>query len=172
MESAMHRIMLVDDEPNILKALRRVLSQCPPDQVGGALDIVTFERPADALRHAQENALDLVVSDYRMPEMNGIAFLTRMVALQPRVARLILSGHTDLDALVGAINQVQIFRFISKPWHEFELRSTVRQALEYRDLMSENQRLADLVRVQRGELSRQEMELRRLEEQFPGLARR
>ena len=168
----MHRVMLVDDEPNILKALRRTLSICAPDQVGGALTIETFERPADALARAAEQVFDLVISDYRMPEMNGVAFLTRFVELQPRVARLILSGHTDLDALVGAINQAQIFRFISKPWHEFELRSTVRQALELRNLLNENQRLADLVRVQRGELSRQEMELRRLEEQFPGLARR
>lgn len=167
----MHRIMLVDDEPNILKALRRTLSVCAPEDVGGAFTVETFERPADALERAADTLFDLVISDYRMPEMTGVAFLSRMVQMQPRVARLILSGHTDLDALVGAINQVQIFRFINKPWHEFELRSTVRQALELRDLMSENQRLADLVRVQRGELSRQEMELRRLEDQFPGIRR-
>lgn len=167
----MHRIMLVDDEVNILRALRRVLTICPPDEVGGQLTIEAFERPADALARAEEVLFDLVISDYRMPEINGVEFLRRMVELQPRVARLILSGHTDLDALVGAINQVQIFRFINKPWHEYELRSTVRQALELRNLVSENQRLADLVRVQRGELSRQEMELRRIEEQFPGTAR-
>ena len=168
----MHRVMLVDDEPNILKALRRTLSICAPEDVGGPLTIETFERPADALARAAGTMFDLVISDYRMPEINGVDFLGRMVALQPRVARLILSGHTDLDALVGAINQVQIFRFINKPWHEFELRSTVRQALELRVLLAENQRLADLVRVQRGELSRQEMELRRLEDQIPGISRR
>jgi response regulator RpfG family c-di-GMP phosphodiesterase len=167
----MHRIMLVDDEPNILSALRRVLARQLDDSSPSTYQVEAFDRPQDALRRAQDVAFDLVVSDYRMPDMNGVEFLRALIALQPSIARLILSGYADLEGLVGAINEARIDRFISKPWHDFELRSAVEQALERRRLALENQRLADLVRVQRGTMSRQEMELRRLEAQYPGLTR-
>jgi response regulator RpfG family c-di-GMP phosphodiesterase len=167
----MHRIMLVDDEPNILNALRRVLSRQVDEQAAPAYQIEAFENPPDALRRAEHVAFDLVVSDYRMPEMSGVEFLRRLIEIQPRVARLILSGYADLEGLVGAINEARIDRFIAKPWHDFELCSAVEQALDRRRLALENERLADLVRVQRGKMTRQEMELRRLEAQYPGLTR-
>ncbi|HET9482903.1 MAG TPA: response regulator [Xanthomonadales bacterium] len=166
----MHRILLVDDEPGILSALRRVFATARPEDVGGAPTIVeAFEDPEAALARVAEVPFDLVISDYRMPKLSGVEFLERMIELQPGAARLILSAYTDLDGLVGAINRARIFRFLSKPWHDLELKLAVRQALEWRALARENARLADLVRVQRGELSRAQMELKRLEEQFPGL---
>jgi DNA-binding NtrC family response regulator len=169
----MYRILLVDDEPNILNAVRRTLQLARPEDFGGRkLAMESFDKPEDALARAREQAFDLVVSDFRMPRMNGVQLLREVASVQPNVARIILSAHTDLEALVGAINEVGIFRFLSKPWHDYELKSAVAQALQTRELQRENQRLADLVRVQRGELSRQDMELRRLEEQFPGLVRR
>lgn len=166
----MHRVMLVDDEPNVLNALRRTLGG-----LGVAaeerlqLEIETFDSPEGALARARATSFDLVVSDYRMPSMNGVEFLERLLELQPTIARLILSGYADLQGLVEAINRVQIFRFIGKPWHDVELKTAVQQALHGRDLQRENQRLADIVRVQQGKLTRQEMELRRLEEQYPGI---
>lgn len=165
----MHRVMLVDDEVNVLSALRRVLGGAGGGDKRLALEIEAFDKPADALERARDVGFDLVISDFRMPVMNGVEFLEKLLAIQPTIARLILSGYADLQGLVDAINRVQIFRFIGKPWHDVELKAAVQQALEHRELLRENQRLADLVRVQQGKLSRQQMELRRLEEQYPGI---
>lgn len=166
----MHRVMLVDDEPNVLSALKRALGGLGLSaEERMRLEIETFDSPEAALARARTTPFDLVVSDYRMPSMNGVEFLEQLLQVQPMIARLILSGYADLQGLVEAINRVQIFRFIGKPWHDVELKAAVRQALLHRDLMRENQRLADLVRVQQGKLTRQEMELRRLEDQYPGI---
>jgi len=169
----MYRIMLVDDEPNILNALRRLFAQAPFRDTGESrLQAETFTSPSAALQRAGDGvAFDLVISDYRMPEMDGVAFLKAFRKVQPNAERLILSGYADLDVLVGAINEAQIFRFISKPWHDYELTSAVAQALAHRDLLLDNQRLADQVRLQHGVISRQEMALRRLEEESPGITK-
>jgi two-component system probable response regulator PhcQ len=168
----MYRILLVDDEANVLSALRRMLSSIPIDELDGERpEIETYTSVQEALRRAATMSVDLVISDYRMPEMSGVDFLAQIIELQPDVARLILSAYADLDAMSGAINKVQVFRFINKPWHEFELKSAVTQALAQRALLLENRRLADRIRTQQGRLSRQEAELRRLEAESPGITR-
>jgi len=103
--------------------------------------------------------------------MDGVSFLRRLVGFQPDISRLILSGYADLQAVIAAINTVQIHRFISKPWDDYDLTASITQALGLRRLLLENRRLADQVRVQQGELSRHELELRRLEQIYPGLTR-
>ena len=166
----MYRILLVDDEINILSALKRALMTIPIDELDGERpEIETFVSAKQALARIRSKPVDLVISDYRMPEMNGIDFLSEVVAAQPDVARLVLSGQADLDAVVDAINRVQIFRFISKPWHDFELKRAVAQALAARALVMENRHLADIVRKQYGKISRREAELRRLEAESPGI---
>ena len=168
----MYRIMLVDDEINILTALKRSLQRIPIDELDGDRpDIETFISASQAIARVKRMPVDLVISDYRMPEMSGVEFLSEVVQTQPDVARIILSGNADLDAVVDAINKVQIFRFVGKPWHDFELKAAVVQALAARTLVLENRRLADLVRVQYGKISRQEAELRRLEAESPGITR-
>ena len=168
----MRRIMLVDDEENILNALRRVLSGRNPVEDGDAhYTVETFVSPQAALERAEESAFDLVVSDYRMPEMSGIKFLKMLKQVQPDTTRIILSGYADLAGLVSAINEAEIFRFLSKPWDDFDFRLAIAQALKYRDILLENQRLADQVRMQQGLLSRQEVALKRLAVENPGLAK-
>lgn len=168
----MIRIMLVDDEKNILSALRRVLvTGIGLESEFHEVSVELFDKPADALARAEAVAFDLVVSDYRMPEMNGVEFLKAFRKIQPHAARIILSGYADLEGLVGAINEAEIFRFISKPWNDYDLRFAISQALIYRNLLMENQRLADMVRLQQGQLSRQELALRRLEEENPGITK-
>lgn len=169
----MYRIILVDDEQNILSALRRLfVSPSLQDAGSPKFQVETFTSPQQALRRAGDGVVfDLVISDYRMPEMDGVAFLKAFKSIQPNAERLILSGYADLEALVGAINEAQIFRFIAKPWHDYELKSAVEQALAHRDLLRENQRLADQVRLQLGVISKQEMALRRLEEESPGITK-
>jgi two-component system probable response regulator PhcQ len=168
----MYRIVLVDDEVNVLSALKRALLAIPPDELDGARpEIETFSSVHEALKRIASMPVDLVISDYRMPDMSGVDFLCRAIECQPMVARIILSGYADLDAVVGAINRVQISRFINKPWNDFELKSAVVQALSTRALILENQRLADTVRAQRQTLSRQEAELLRLEAESPGITK-
>lgn len=158
------RLLLVDDEPNILRSLRRVFAAEP-------YEIESFTDPVEALARAKGTKFDLVISDYRMPEVDGVSFLTIFRTLQPDAARLILSGYTDIDALLGAINDARIFRFVSKPWHDGELRAAVTQALAHSAMLLENRRLAEQVRAQEEHLHRQQRELDRLEQQHPGITR-
>ncbi len=167
----MHRILLIDDESGVLNALLRLL-RLTPIVVRGVewhprVDV--FTSPVEALQSAAECAYDLVVSDFRMPEMDGVAVLRRMRDLQPDCARVILSGYTDLNGLIGAINEARIDRFIAKPWSDFEFISALTQVLEIRALRMENESLADQVRQDRGEISPVELELKRLEQQEPGI---
>jgi len=106
-----------------------------------------------------------------MPEMNGVELLSKLRVLQPDCARVVLSGYTDLNGLIGAINEARIDRFIAKPWNDFELTSALAQILEIRALRLENEALANLARRERGQMSAAELELQRLERLEPGLTR-
>lgn len=163
------RILLVDDEPHILTALQRLMRNGLKHAGGERYQVECFTDAAAALARANECAFALVISDQRMPGMTGVEFLTKLRQVQPDCGRIVLSGYADLNALMAAINEAAIDRFISKPWTDFELLSAVRQVLRIRELTVENQRLADQVREQRGVLSAQEAELRRLERLEPGI---
>ena len=159
----MYRIMIVDDEKNILTSLRRLLTG------KGDWEIETYESAEEALKRAQVANFELFISDFRMPEMDGVKFLTQIKDIQPESMRLILSGFTDLEALLGAINQAEIFRFICKPWEEYDLISTIEQALAYRGALVENRRLADQVREQQRELENRKSALEKLSDKHPML---
>lgn len=167
----MSRILIVDDEENILKSLRRLLSVTPCSAGGKVypLKIDTFSDPRLALEDAFGVPYDLVLSDYRMPGMDGVAFLKEFRELQPNAARLILSGYADLNGLIAAINEAGILRFIAKPWNDYELVTTIAQALAYQELQNETQKIADNARLAQGELSPEEHERRRLEAIEPGI---
>jgi DNA-binding NtrC family response regulator len=122
----MYRILLVDDEPNILSALRRCLASIDVGELDGeALKVEAFTSPEQALERSEEQDFDLVISDYRMPSMDGVEFLSAMMELQPAVPRMICSGYADRDAIIAAVNEVQLARFIGKPWTDEELVSAV-----------------------------------------------
>lgn len=122
----MYRILLVDDEPNILSALRRCLGAIPADDLDGeALRIETFISPEAAIERAEEQDFDLVVSDYRMPSMTGVEFLSHLMEIQPNAPRMIVSGYADRDAIIAAINEVLLVRFVEKPWVDAQLRASV-----------------------------------------------
>jgi DNA-binding NtrC family response regulator len=167
----MSRILIVDDEESILKALKRVLSltPCTVGEKTYKLSVDVFSSPLAALEKASGTAYDLVLSDYRMPDMDGVQFLKFVRALQPNAVRMILSGYADLNGLISAINEVGITRFMSKPWNDYELVSAIGQALALRDLSMENQRLADQARVANGTLTAHDLELNRLEAEEPGI---
>jgi DNA-binding NtrC family response regulator len=133
-----YRILIVDDEQNVLNALRRELQ--------GEYAVEVFASPEEALAHSLHAQFDLVVADYQMPGMNGIEFLKQFGKLQPDAARLVLSGQADFGALIGTINETHIYRFIAKPWDKTELAVTLAQALAHRATLLENRRLAELCR--------------------------
>jgi DNA-binding NtrC family response regulator len=153
----MSRILLVDDEPNMLSALQRALRQSKP--LAGA-QIETFTNPFEALNRICVCEFDLVVSDFMMPEMSGGEFLQALKDVAPTTVRIMLSASTDFQTAMTAINEAQVFRFISKPWQQSELEQNILQALE------ERQRL--LAEASRSP-SAQELEARRLEQEEPGL---
>ncbi len=160
----MHRIMIVDDEANIINALRRILTQF-------SYEIVSFTTPAEALDYATRTEVDLVISDFRMPVMDGATLLKKIKDIQPDTMRLIISGHSDRDGLVSAINDAAIYRFINKPWDEYDLMTAVANALKQKDILAENKRLADQVRKQTSLLDMQRSALQRLEQNHPGITK-
>ena len=137
----MHRVLIVDDEQNVLNALRRELQ--------GIYLVETYAKPEEALEHCRHAQFDLVIADYKMPGMNGIQFLKQFGNLQPDAARLMLSGEADFDAVAGTINETHIYRFIGKPWDSTELAATLALALSHRATLLENRRLAELCRKER-----------------------
>ena len=140
-----YRILLLDDDDFILAALRRELMNQPYIGHEG-LEIEAFDSPAAALARAreQEGYFDVVIADNRMPEMSGVDFLKAFRKIQPDAVRIILSGHADMQEMMRAINEAHIDFFIAKPWHEYELKSALWQALRDYDLRYENRRLAKL----------------------------
>ncbi len=169
----MEKILLVDDEPLILKALVRLLQRTPCLCDGRLfkLELVTFTDPSKALEYVRNHPVSLVLSDYRMPGMDGVELLTAIKTLQPDTSRIIISGYADLNALINAINRAHIYRFVAKPWNDYELVSTIGQALRHRQLMLENQRLADQERVTLGQLSDSDLLVKQLEREEPGITK-
>jgi DNA-binding NtrC family response regulator len=164
----MRRVLLLDDEINVLHALQRTVRQCfPIDELRTEI----FTEPEQALLRSAEVAFDVVVSDYRMPTMNGVDFLKTIKGIQPDAVRLVLSASTEFETVTSAINQAEVFRYIAKPWEAGELKKAFELAFVRRDQMIEDRRLADELRARRGELTPQEIEAKRLEAEEPGIMR-
>ncbi|HZH04093.1 MAG TPA: response regulator, partial [Myxococcaceae bacterium] len=139
------RLLVVDDEENILQSLRRVLRR-PEWEIETAPDgRVGLERLASFQP-------EVVISDFRMPEMNGVEFLTQVKGHAPEAQRIMLTGHADQQAIEEAVNRSEIFRFISKPWNDQQLILSVKSAFEQFHLVSENRRLFALSRRHNEEL--------------------
>jgi two-component system, probable response regulator PhcQ len=166
-ERAMTKILLVDDERNVLSSLRRTIHAMPADTFEGPVSVETFEKPELALLRAAECEFDLVISDWRMPGMNGIAFLNELIQIQPTIARLVLSGYGDFLSELKAIQRIKVFHFINKPWDNNELASLLRLALEHRRLMLANAGPSD--KELRRETRLTQLELQRIDKEEPAI---
>lgn len=138
-------LLLVDDEANILSSLKRLFRP-------SGYRILTAESGAAGLEIMAREAVDLVISDMRMPEMNGAQFLEQVRQKWPDAVRILLTGYADIGSTIEAINKGQIYRYISKPWEDNDITITVRQALERRALEHEKARLEELTYIQNEEL--------------------
>lgn len=161
----MNRLLLVDDDPNVVAALRRVLRS----SFNQALTVECFGDPFAALERLKQVHFDVILSDYRMPAMDGFEFLRQARELQPHVVRMVLSAASDFKSVQQAINEIEVFRYLVKPWTEEEFVEQISSALDRADHDRTERELADAMRLQQGELSPEELELRRLEELEPGL---
>ena len=139
------RILCVDDEPNILSSLRRLFR-------AQGYQVFTAESGSAGLSLLEIETVDIVISDMRMPEMDGARFLEIVRARWPDTTRLLLTGYADVDLIVDAINRGEIYRYITKPWDDNEILLIVRHALERKALEREKLRLEELARHQHEEL--------------------
>lgn len=161
----MKRILLVDDEPHVLAALNRVLRA----RLQKDVCIETFSDPSLALSRVAEAAFEVIMSDYRMPGMTGIEFLQHVRTVQPHAIRMILSASADFETVQKAINDIEVHRFLAKPWSDEEVVQQINGALALSEQRREERQLADERREQQGDLSAAEREKRRLEELEPGI---
>lgn len=149
-----HTLLLVDDEISITRALQRLFRK-------EGYRILTAQSGPEALEllGRQETTVSMIISDQRMPVMTGAQFLERAKDLQPRAIRYLLTGYSDLEAVIQAVNRGEIHRYLSKPWNDDDLLLQVRQSLEHFELLSENQRLTELTIAQNQQLSRLNQQL-------------
>lgn len=131
---ARYRLLIVDDEPNVLKALQRVFRQ-------ENYEVLTAPDGDEALRLCSATPVDVVISDYMMPKMNGAELLRRFKQTWPDTIRIMLTGHADTGAVMGAVNEGAVYKFILKPWNDDDLRVTVALALEQHDMIRRNRQL-------------------------------
>ena len=143
--TALPTVLCVDDEPNILSALQRVLR-------GAQVSVLSASGGEEALALMQVRPVDLVISDMRMPGMDGVQLLEQLHARWPQTVRILLTGHADLHSAVSAVNRGAIFRYLQKPWNEHELQGAVREGLERQALQRETLRLQALTQRQNAEL--------------------
>jgi response regulator RpfG family c-di-GMP phosphodiesterase len=134
-----HTLLLVDDEHAIIRALKRLFRK-------EGYTILTAESGPDGLEQLKQckTPVSMIISDQRMPEMSGTQFLEQAQALFPGAIRYLLSGCSDIDAAIEAVNKGEIHRYLTKPWNDEDLLLQVRESLEHYALSSENRRLAAL----------------------------
>ncbi len=122
-------VLIVDDEEMVTASLRSLF------RLQSSYQVVTHISPKEALAAAGRTAIDLVISDYLMPEMDGITFLSRFKDLQPQAIRVLLTGYADKENAIRAINSVGLYQYIEKPWDNDNLIMIVKNGLEKRALL-------------------------------------
>ncbi|AZT82295.1 EAL domain-containing protein [Marinobacter sp. NP-4(2019)] len=123
-------LLLLDDEANILRALTRVLRR-------DGYRILSTTSVHEAFDLLAQNHVQVIISDQRMPEMSGTEFFSQVKALHPDTVRIVLSGYTDLKSVTDAINEGAIYKFLTKPWDDKQIREHIQQAFHYYALMQE-----------------------------------
>ncbi len=152
-----HTVLIVDDEPSARELLTNALSREP-------YDVLCADSAEEALGILVQEPVDVVLTDEVMPGMSGSEFLAIVRQQYPDTIRMILTGYANLKTAIRAINEGEIYRFFTKPCNIVDLTMTIRQALQHKDLMAENQRLLSIVK-------QQSLSLEALERQHPGITK-
>ncbi len=150
------RILLVDDEENVLKAVKRIFLDTD-------YEIITAASAAEGLEILKRaETIQVVISDYRMPKMNGVDFLREVYDYWPDTIRIILSGYADTVAIIEAINVGHIYKFIPKPWNDMELKVAISNALDRYFIKQKNTQLTKELEAKNRELQKINNNLERL----------
>ncbi|MDX2022776.1 MAG: response regulator [Deltaproteobacteria bacterium] len=147
------KVLYVDDEPNLCRAFLRIFGNEP------GLNVHVMTSPAAALDLIDKESFDVIVSDLRMPEMDGIAFLANARRQRPEARRLLISGYADFETALVAINKVGVDRLLTKPWNTYEVVSAVQAAADHVSLLRENARVHEELRRKNKELGRMNRQL-------------
>jgi signal transduction histidine kinase len=153
-----HCILVVDDEVRIVELLRR--------ELGRTYKVFTATSGQEALAILEQEPIVLVIADQRMPGMSGTELMERIVQTYPDIVRILLTGYTDLNALVDAINRGQVYRYISKPWEPGELKIIVQQSIERHELREENRFLIEDLKKKNIELRHALQELQKAQNEL------
>jgi len=139
-------VVIVDDEEMVLTSLKSFLN------LETNYNAVTFTSAKKALEYITHNDVHLVISDYLMPEMDGITFLARVREIKPDIPRIILTGYADKENAIKAINEVGLFQYIEKPWDNEDIMIVLRNGLEKQKLMKQLQEKINQINAAYGEL--------------------
>jgi YesN/AraC family two-component response regulator len=142
-----HRILFVDDEKNVLASIRRVFFD--EDQ----LELSFANGGEEGLAHLKNNGVSVIVSDMRMPQMDGIEFLKKSREVAPDAVRMVLSAYADIDSIMQSINEGNVWRYITKPWNDNELLLSVKNAIDYHEKAMETKRLLAEVKEKNRQLA-------------------
>ncbi len=153
------RVLYVDDEPSLCRAFVRMFVSAAD------VSVTTSTSALEASTLIESQSFDVIVSDLRMPAMDGIEFLSAARAKRPEARRLLVSGYADLDSAISAINRVGVDRLLTKPWNTSELVTAVRAAAEHARLLRENAEMTEALRRKNEELADINRELDRLVEE-------
>jgi signal transduction histidine kinase len=145
-------LLVVDDEPDLVQSVK--------DLLRFDYRVLGATRATEGLRIMSAEAVEIVMSDQRMPEMTGVEFLSSLKQTHPDTVRLLFTAYADLNAVIDAINEGSVYRYISKPWAPDELRTVLRQAHEYYVLQADRKRLLDEVRKKNAQLEAANTDLR------------
>ncbi|MCE5313095.1 MAG: response regulator [Nitrospiraceae bacterium] len=148
-------LLIVDDEPQVLAALKRIFMDDP-------FDVCTASNAAEGMDLLKSRKISVIISDHQMPGISGVEFLSKVKSGNPEIMRIILTGHADLGSAIQAINKGEIYKYILKPWNDKELRLIVYSAMDRFNLEEENRRLLRIIR-------NQAVDLKMLEKKFPGI---
>ena len=124
------KIVVVDDERIVTSAFKTLL------KVEGFSDAHFFNSPKDALDYLKDNQPDLVISDFLMPEMNGLEFLSEVKKLYPEVSKILLTGYADKENAIKAINEIGLYRYIEQPWNNDDLIINIKNGIERSHLLA------------------------------------
>lgn len=152
-------MLIVDDEPDILRTLTLTFEE--------EYEVFQAGSGAEGLAILEQHEVALILADQRMPEMTGVEFLERSIAIRPYAIRMILTGYTDTASLIRAINAGRIYRYITKPWNREDLRVTIKRACESYALTMENQRLLKELEAANERLQAENLYLKRKVDRAP-----